>query len=76
MIGAVDALHRAVAKDPAVFLLVGALGGMFLGGVVGDPTDVTADVVGRASALLRSVREDVAAGALFEWGELAREAHS
>ena len=56
VIGAVDALDGAVAEDPAVFLLVGAFGSVFLGGVVGDPTDVAADVVGGAPAFLRRVR--------------------
>ena len=76
MIGAVNALHQAVAEDPAVLLLVGAFGGVFLGGVVGDSADMAADVVGGAAAFLHHVGENVAAGALFERGELAREAHS
>ena len=76
VVDAVEALDGAVAEDPAVLPLVGALVGMFLGHVVGEATDVAADVFGRALALFHRVGECVAAGALSEGDELAREAHS
>jgi len=75
VVGTVDSLNGAVTEDPAVFLFVGALVGMFLGGVVGDSANVAADIVSQASALLCGMREDVTVGALFERGEFAHEAH-
>jgi hypothetical protein len=76
VVDTVEALDRAVTHDPTVLLLVGALVGMFLGSVVGEATDMAADVFGWVSAFLHHVREDVAVGTLLEGDKFACEAHS
>ena len=76
VIDTVEALNRAVAEDPAVLSLVGTLVGVFLGGVVWEAADVTADILGWALTFVRRVGEDVTAGALSEGDELAHEAYS